>query len=165
VARASVFSKLKAAALRLGGKVHPLLGPIFTGRPNSTGVGDACSMCVGNYPGNADTEIIDTRGEKSYVCLAHELLLHRAFDARKSGGDGVSEYQAYVMTHIMEGVSCPRWMPARLYARLEARADYWAHLLALMTIVDKARPISEARTARLEARAAEVDRSTDKLTD
>lgn len=122
-------------------------------------------MCVGNYPGNADTEVIDSRDEKSYVCLAHELLLHRAFDARKTGGDGVSEYQAYVMTHIMEGVSRPRWMPARLYARLEARADYWARMLALSTIVDKAQPIATARAARMEAAAAELHRHTNKLTD
>lgn len=158
-------SNLKAAALHLGGKIHPLMGPIFTGRPNSTGVGDTCSMCIGDYPGNADSEIIDTRGHKSFVCLAHELLLHRAFDARKTGGDGVIEYQAYALTHIMEGVSRPRWIPARLYARLEARADYWARMLALSTVVDKARPISEARVARLEAHAAVLDRHTNKLTD
>ncbi|GAA5227257.1 hypothetical protein [Paeniglutamicibacter antarcticus] len=157
--------RLKAAALHIGGKIHPLMGPIFTGRPNSTGVGDTCTMCIGNYPGNADSEVIDASGHKSYVCLAHELLLHRAFGVRKTGGDGVSEYAGYALGHIMDGVHRPRWMPARLYARLESRAAYWARLLALTTIVDKARPIAEAQAARMEAAAAELDRNTRKLTD
>lgn len=155
--------RVKAAGFRLGGTIHPLMGPIFTGRPNSTGVGDACSMCIGSTPGNADTQIRDSKGRTTFICLAHEFLLYRAFDA--PGRDGVTEYEAYTLDSIMEGVSRPRWMPARLYARLTSRAEYWAHLLALSVVVPKARPLIDARTARMEAAAAELDRNTRKLTD
>lgn len=156
-------SKLKAAALRTGGKIHPLMGPIFTGRPNSTGVGDTCSMCIGSTPGNADTKIRDSNGRTTFICLAHEFMLYRAFDA--PGRDGVTEYEAYVLDSIMEGVTRPRWMPARLHARLQARAAHWAHLLALSVVVPKARPLIDARAIRAEAAAAELDRNRKKLTD
>lgn len=151
------MANFKELVLTVGGRIHPLMGPIFSGRPSSVGVGDTCTMCIGDTPAVADSAIRDSNGRTAFVCLPHELLLHRAFDTR--GIDGVSEYQAYALDTMMEGVTCPRWMPAPLYARLLARAAHWARLLAVLTVVPKALPLLDTRAAKAEDLGAEARRT------
>lgn len=90
-------------------QIHPLMGPIFTGRPASVSVGEQCTMCLDNSA--SETAIIDGKGRTRYVCLAHELMLHRAYAPDQSGLIGADHYQAYVMEHIMRDAAKPHWMP------------------------------------------------------
>lgn len=137
---------LKTAALGLGEKIHPLMGPIFTGRPSSVGVGDTCGMCIGDTPAAADSALRDSSGRTVFVCLPHELILHRAFDADKAGRTGVDEYEAEILGEILITATRPGWMPLPIYEALTRRAGRKARLLAILSILPKARPLIDART-------------------
>lgn len=138
---------LKTAALGLGEKFHPIMGPIFSGRPSSAGVGDTCSMCIGDTPAAADSAIPDSNGRTLFVCLHHELLLHRTFDADKAGRTGLDEYEAEILGEILFTATRPGWMPLPIYEALTRRAERKARLLAILSILPKARPLLDARTA------------------
>lgn len=137
---------IQTATLTLGAKIHPLMGPIFTGRPNSAGIGDTCTMCIGDTPAAAATAILDSNGRTSFVCLDHELLLHRAFDINGAGRTGVDDYEAEILKEILHTADRPRWMPASIYQALTRRAQRKARLLAIISILPKAEPLLASRT-------------------
>lgn len=139
-------SKTLEAVLNVGEKVHPLMGPIFTGRPNSKALGEQCSMCV--TPNPSDTAIIDRDGLARYICITHELMLTRAFAADKTGRTAIDHYQGEVFANIMQDADQPRWMPAFLYRRLVARADAKARMLALITVLGMGAPLTYAEPAQ-----------------
>ncbi|MFJ5861499.1 hypothetical protein ACIQCM_08745 [Pseudarthrobacter sp. NPDC092439] len=122
--------------------IHPLMGPIFTGRPSAAAVGEQCSMCLDPFP--SDTALIDREGRIRYVCLMHELMLQRAFHTDRNGLISTDHYEAYVMAHIMQDAGKPAWMPAWAYARLTRRAAQKARLLALIMILRMANPLRYA---------------------
>lgn len=135
------------AILTVGGKAHPLMGHIFTGRPTSASLGATCSMCIGDSPAIADTVIQDSHGNAVHLCLPHELLLHRAFETDKTGRSGVDEYEAEILAEILYTVSRPGWMPVPVYKALTRRAQKKARLLAILSILPKARPFLDTRTS------------------
>lgn len=118
------------------------MGPIFTGRPAAQNIGEQCSMCLDPHP--SDTAVIDSKGRTRYICVAHELMLARAFDADETGLIAVDHYQAHVLKAVLQDAEQPAWMPAFMYRRLIARADAKARLLAIITVLGMGNPLTYA---------------------
>ena len=133
--------RLRNVALTVGDRVHPLMGPIFTSRPDASAVGERCSLCLEAAP--SDIAIVDSRGSMRFVCMSHELLLSRAFQPG-SGADGATEYAAYILEHILAKATRPWWMPGPVYRPLVKRAAKKARLLALATVLGMANPLTYA---------------------
>lgn len=95
-----MIASIRDRALGLGGKIHPLIGPIFTGRPNATRTGDPCAMCVTPQAAPADTAIRRRNGSQAYLCLEHDLMLHQAVgDLDRT----MNAYEQQVLAQILFG--------------------------------------------------------------
>ncbi|MGP9031504.1 hypothetical protein ACT17S_00315 [Glutamicibacter mysorens] len=142
-----MIATIRDKALSVGGRIHPLLGPIFTGRPNATNVGDTCSLCVGDRGRPADTTLRDKHGQPAYVCLEHDLLLHKAI----SDLDQImSDYETEVMAVVMAEAERPAWMPKPVYSKLQRRAQYWVHVFALQIFSDLMKDVFEQHCERIK---------------
>ncbi|GAB3621145.1 hypothetical protein GCM10027417_24060 [Glutamicibacter endophyticus] len=147
-------TKLRDKVLSIGERIHPLMGPIFTGRPDSSSIGDPCAMCTDDTPAPSDTVIRRKNGTKAYLCLDHDLMLHQA--ARNL--DGVmNDYEQRVLAQILDGAGGrPFWMPIAVYLRLVARAQHWAHVWTLHIFSDLTQRIFEQREQELNDELARL---------
>lgn len=154
-----MIASIRDKALGLGGKIHPLMGPIFTGRPNATSTGDPCAMCVTPHATPADTVIRRRNGSKAYLCLEHDLMLHQAVsDLDRT----MNAYEQQVLAQILYGADQPRWMPGKLYKRLLSRARHWAHVWTLHIIMDLTQRLFEQNEQRLNDASLRLRTETEK---
>jgi len=141
-----VRNSLRDKALTLGERIHPLLGPIFTGRQETPETVQACALCVGDDARPADTTLQDKHGHTAYVCLEHDLLLHRAVhDLDRI----MSDYEAEVLAIVLQGAGRPLWMPWFIYMKLAQRAQYWIHVFALQVFTRHMGPLFEQHSQRV----------------
>lgn len=142
-----MIAKARGQLVSLGAKIHPLMGPIFTGRPNATKVGDTCKLCVGDTARPADTTLRTRQGQPAYVCLEHDLLLHKAIHDLDQI---ISDYETEVLTEVMAGADRPVWMPKPVYSKLQARAEHWVHVLTLQVFNDLMSRIYDQHEQRIK---------------
>lgn len=141
-----MIAKARDRALSLGAKIHPLMGPVFTSRPNSSKVGDTCKLCVGDTARPADTTLRTKQGQPAFVCLEHDLLLHKAIHDLDQI---MSDYEAEVLSEVIAGSERPLWMPKRIYSKLQERAEYWVHVFTLQVFADLMKNIFEQHSQRV----------------
>lgn len=142
-----MIATIRDKALSVGGRIHPLLGPIFTSRPAAAKVGDTCRLCVGDTARPADTTLRNRQGQPAYVCLEHDLLLHKAIHDLDQI---MSDYETEVLTEVMAGAGRPAWMPKPVYSKLQARAKHWVHVLTLQVFTDLMNNIFEQHSQRIK---------------
>lgn len=141
-----MIRKARNKALSIGAKIHPLMGPIFTGRPDATSTGDPCAMCPGPDATPSDTTVRRRNGTEAYLCFEHDLMLHQA--VRDLDGT-MHTYEQDVLARILDGAERQFWLPLKLYARLTARAERWAHIWTLHIFLDLTQRMFEQREQRL----------------
>lgn len=141
-----MIATIRDKALSVGGRIHPLLGPIFTSRPASEQIGDPCAMCVDDREiRQSDTIVRHSNGRKAYLCFEHDLMLQEALIDRQAT---LTRYEATVYDQLTRGVSRPYWMPEWIYAKLNNRAEKAANLWS--------RYIFNSLTARLLEREIQI---------
>lgn len=115
-------SQLRTKALELGGKIHPLMGSVLNHRLSKpTQVGDICELCTDDdNPRRADTRVWRSNVTEGFICLEHDLMLHRYAMGEK---ELRAEYALEVLRTELREYTKPLWMPAKLFEALERRAE------------------------------------------